>query len=173
MATRAEIQQLIESKIYDNLNKEILASMVREVLEGFKDSYFNLDEDELANQNYNSTQTLSQFFNTLPNIKRGTIGSFDFGGSGTVPVSGSFINSASYGLSNTDDVIINVSINENIAQKTFFISSFTNEIGDAGLNERNDIAFPVYRVDPGNVLSIAFRNLGNNNTGYKFNIFMI
>lgn len=66
---RNDIQSTIDSNIYDNNNKEILAQMVRNVLEDFKDSYFNLIDDQLKNTTYqkigNNSQTLEQYLNTI------------------------------------------------------------------------------------------------------------
>ena len=50
--TRNEITQDVNTNIYDNNNKEITAAMFRTVLGNFRDSKFNLKDDELKTLNY-------------------------------------------------------------------------------------------------------------------------
>ena len=62
--TRQELTSKIETFIHDNNSKEVTASNVREVLKDFRDSNFNIDDDELRTMKYNSTQTLEEYLNS-------------------------------------------------------------------------------------------------------------
>lgn len=79
---RTGLEKIVNKNVYDNLNKEILAKMLREVLRDYRDSHFNLKEGELANIKYNSTQTLAQYLSNF--IGRtplvGTLLNLDIGG---------------------------------------------------------------------------------------------
>ena len=82
--SREDLTALVDQKVYDNTQKEILASMMREVLKDFKDSHFNWISDELKTAMYNSTQTLEQYLNTVTGSvpRRGRIVNVDVGNNG-------------------------------------------------------------------------------------------
>ena len=63
--SRENLTNLVNQNIHDNTQKEILASMVREVLKEYRDSHFNWISDELKKAKYNSTQTLEQYLNAI------------------------------------------------------------------------------------------------------------
>lgn len=175
--TRNEIQQIIEDNSYDNLNKEILASMLRTIFEALKDNNYNLQEDELQGLKYNSTQTLSTFFATLPSIKKYRIGKFSLGVNGSIPVTvgSDDIQSATLRNIGSDDAIIDLNFNvgNNILNKQFFFGLETDSLGDTGLNAHNNLCMPVYRIQTTNQLQIGLREVSNSGGDFYLNIFMI
>lgn len=121
MATRTQIQQLIDDNVYDNVNKEILAEMLRTVLESLKDNYYNLQEDQLANLNYSTSQTLQQVFNSIGVQKRAIIGTYSFDAAGieSVPVESdpdNIIDSVERERLDDRILVIRVTFTQNIAQ---------------------------------------------------------
>jgi hypothetical protein len=175
MSTRLVLQQVIDNNVYDNNNKEILASMLRTVFESIVISDFNKDDDELQNLKYNATQTLAQFFATLPNIKKCTIGSFDVGVSGTqtLDVSGDIILSATLTSMGGSDTKIVVDFSEDISAKKFIFTYSITGIGDTALNAANDILPPVYRIDTPTRISLGIREVSNNTQNVYLNILIL
>ena len=88
--SRVQLTEIVEQNIYDNTQKEILAENVREVLLDYRDSHYNLIDDELRTVKYNSTQTLEQYLNTI---------------AGSVPVYGRILN-FDVGLGSGVDLVI-------------------------------------------------------------------
>ena len=174
MATRQEIQQSIDSNVYDNVNKEIQAQMVREVFELFKDSYFNLEEDELANLQYNAQQTLQQRLNGIPVIKTTKIGAFGFGSTGSVDIDGDdLFLSASIEQITAQDCVITVNTSESILGKKKWVSLETDAPGNNGLNSHNDTTFPVIFESETNQLKISFREINDQGSDFYLNLFIL
>lgn len=161
MKGRNDVQQVIDTNVYDNNNKEIMASMMRTILEELKVSYFNLTDDQLQNIKYNSSQTLNQFLSTLPVIKRCTIGPFDVaaGGVNDLDVSGDLIVSATQSVLAGSDSKIVIDFSESIINKDFIFTYFVTDIGDSPLNISNDIIPPVYRKDTATRISLGIREV--------------
>lgn len=172
---RNDIQGIIDNNCYDNTNREILAQMLRTIFEALKNGYFNLDEDVLQNQRYNSTQTLSQFFATLPNIKKGRIGAVNIssGGVGSIDVSGAVLQSASLAAISGPDYKLTVNFTESIVGKSFLFSLETDAIGDVGLNTHNDVLNPVWRLQTPTSIDLGIRILADTGTRLFINIFVI
>ena len=145
--TRAQLTEIVEQNIYDNTQKEILAEMVREVLKDYRDSHFNLIDDELRNAKYNSTQTLEQYLNTIagsvPII--GRVLDFNVGiPSGvTLEVDGIISSAITKGYSYISyDSLIEINFSVNIANKRL-IPVITTSSTD--FDNQNDTCSPVIR----------------------------
>lgn len=161
MKGRNDVQQVIDTNVYDNNNKEIMASMMRTILEELKVSYFNLVDDQLQNLNFNSVQTLNQFLTTIPVIKRCSAGPFDVSNSGTetLTVSGDLIVSATKTKINGSDSKIVIDFSESILNKDFIFSYYVTDIGDSPLDFANDVIYPVYRKDTTTRITVAMREV--------------
>ena len=82
--SREDLTTLVDQKVYDNTQKEILASMMREVLLDYRDSHFNWISDQLKTAMYNQTQTLEQYLNAIAGSvpQRGRVVNIDIGNNG-------------------------------------------------------------------------------------------
>jgi hypothetical protein len=144
MSTRADLQQIIDSNVYDNNNKEILASMMRTVLEAIMNSDFNKDDDQLQNLKYDSAKTLAQQFALLPIIQEATIGPFNVGGGGSINVSGGVAVSCTgaSGMGGTElSIIFPPSLD--LLSKKVIITPYVENPTNARLNA-NRIFQPIY-----------------------------
>jgi len=149
MSTRAVLQSVIDANVYDNNNKEILAEMLRTVFESIMNADFNKADDQLQNLKYNATQTLSQFFSTLPVIRTATIGPFDVaGGSFPVAVSG-VATSAYHGNIGSGAGILDISFlpEVNISNKMIMITYSMDNPTNSRMFDHCNIASPVYGVN--------------------------
>lgn len=134
---RADITSAISSNVYDNTNKEILASMVRAVLTDFNDSFFNNLTDELKSKKYNSTQTLEEYLNTLigsiplkgstdwfdPSSANGSVESYEEGGQ---PNNG-IVSNWSYDNPNNERSILTVNFSQSIANREILLTIYTSD----------------------------------------------
>jgi hypothetical protein len=144
MSTRTDLQQIIDSNVYDNNNKEILASMMRTVLEALMNSDFNKDDDQLQNLKYDSTKTLAQQFALLPIIQEATIGPFNVGVGGSINVSGGVAVSCTgaSGVGGTElSIIFPPSLD--LLSKKVIITPYVENPTNARLNA-NRIFQPIY-----------------------------
>ena len=175
MSSRTNIQQLIDSNVYNNLNKEILASMMRTVLEELMNSNFNKTDDELQNIKYNSTQTLAQFFDSLPIFKYANIGPFNIASAGTtvLTVSGDWVTAASIINLTANDSKLVIDFSEVITGRKFIFTHQTTAAGDAGLNENNDVAVQVWREETPTRISIGYRKFEAVTTSIVLNLIII
>ena len=149
--SRQGLEDITNINILNNLNKEILASMVREVLKDYRDSHYNLIDYELKSIKYNSTQTLEQYLNTIAGSVPvyGRILNFDVGlGSGVDLVIDNnppgIISSAStkgYPYI-TNNSLIEINFNINIANKRLIAVLTTNS---ENWDYQNDICTPTIR----------------------------
>jgi len=146
MSTRLLLQKIIDTNVYDNNNKEILASMMRTVLEALMNSDYNKDDDQLQNLKYNATKTLAQQFASVPIIKTARIGPFDVGGSGSVneTVEGEAVDCLNNKLGGRSELTITFPLALDIINKKFFFTYYmANPTGNRpDLND--SIGTPVY-----------------------------
>lgn len=159
MSTRLDLQQIIDSNIYDNNNKEILASMMRTVLEALMNSDFNKDDDQLQNLKYNATKTLAQQFALLPIIQEAVIGPLDVGGTGTnsETVSGVAISCLNVKNSYRSDLrIIFPPELDIINKKVLFSFYFLNPTGERP-NDNADLGMPAYSFVSPTEMLVALR----------------
>lgn len=149
MSTRTELTAKIETLIHDNNSKEVTASNVREVLKDFRDSNFNIDDDELKSMKYNSTQTLETYLNSIigalplwgstnffdPSSSNGSIESYSENG---------IVSSMVYQNPSNERSEITVNFSESIADRKLSISLHTDVSNVSG--ESNYTAPVIYRV---------------------------
>ena len=175
MSSRAVIQQIIDTNVYDNNNKEILAAMVRTVLEELMNSNFNKTDDEMQGLKYNSTQTLQQFFASVPIIRQSTIGPFDVHGgiTSSLDVVGDVIVTAATITNAENDSKITIDFSENISQRKFIFNYQTTDLGDAGLNRNNDVIYPVWRLETATRIILGIREVSGQTQNILLNIIVI
>lgn len=175
MSSRTVIQQVIDTNVYDNNNKEILAAMVRTVLEELMNSNFNKTDDEMQGLKYNSTQTLQQFFANVPVIRQSTIGPFDVSGgiTATLAISGSTIVSAASISQSVNDSKITIDFSENISTRKFMFNYQTTDIGDEGLNRNNDVISPVWRLETATRIVVGVREISGQTQNILLNVIVI
>jgi len=159
--TRVQLTEIVEQNIHDNTQKEILAEKVREVLKDYRDSHFNLIDDELKDVMYNSTQTLEQYLNTIagsvPII--GRVKDFNVGiPSGvTLEVDGIISSAITKGYSFiTPDSLIEINFSVNIANKRLIPVITTSS---TNWDYQNDICTPVIKRISSNQIWVALRKL--------------
>ena len=149
--SRVQLTEIVEQNIYDNTQKEVLASMVREVLKDYRDSHYNLIDDELRTVKYNSTQTLEQYLNTIAGSVPvyGRILNFDVGlGSGfDLEIDDNPPGIISSAITKgypyiTPDSLIEINFSTNIANKRLIPVLTTNS---ENWNYQNDICTPTIR----------------------------
>ena len=144
--SRQDLAALVDQKVYDNTQKEILAAMVRDVFLDYRDSHFNWISDELKLAKYNSTQTLEQYLNTIAGSVPvyGRVLNVDVGkSSGNLNVDG-IISSASFTDGGGNDSRIRVVFSQNIGNKRL-IPVFTVAANVLNWNSHNDVCAPVIR----------------------------
>ena len=160
--SRVQLTEIVEANIYDNTQKEVLASMVREVLKDYRDSHYNLIDDELRTIKYNSTQTLEQYLNTIagsiPVV--GRVLTFDVGAVYTQPLNVDGIISSATSLApspnNAPDSLIEINFSINIANKRLIPVLTTNS---SNWNSQNDICTPVIRRISITQIHLALREI--------------
>ena len=175
--TRTGIDQSITANVYDNTQKEILAAMVREVLGDFRDSYFNLLDDELQNLKFNSTQTLGQYLNTIAGSvpKSGTVLGIDVG-EGYPPSTnfdiapGGIISSANFIQTNGRDTEIEINFSESIEGKKIIPVFKTRSLN---YSRDNDLAAPVIFFVSSNKIRVALREFSDDAQGVDLEIIII
>lgn len=162
MSTRAELTGKIETLIHDNNSKEVTALNVREVLKDFRDSNFNIDDDELRTMKYNSTQTLEEYLNSIvgavplwgstdyfdPSSSSGNIESYSDNG---------IVSSNNYLNTSSERSEITVNFSQSIADRKLSISIHTDRTNVAG--ESNYTSTVIYRVSSTQI-KIGLRELG-------------
>mgnify|MGYP001371195077 CR=1 FL=1 len=158
---RNGLEQAVGTNIYDNANKEILASMIRSVLEDYRDSHFNLLDDQLANLKFNSEKTLQQYLNDkigrIP--KYGTFGPVEVGvdPNQNYNVDGLIKEAKTNTVSNGSDHLIRIEFNESVANRRL-IPVLTYPSG-VDWNQQNDIAYPVIRRIGSTTIDLALREI--------------
>lgn len=164
--TRDQLQELINTRVYTNDNREIAAQFLREVLEALKDSDFNISDDTLENKKYNQQQTLAQYLsNIIGQIRtEATIGAWKIENKTDLTVTGS----ASNIITNADifdlgggDAKIVVNFNVNVDDKSIIPVIATDAPFDNGINLHNDLATPVIRRDSSTQRTIGIRQISS------------
>lgn len=160
---RADITSVISSNVYDNTNKEILASMMRTVLTDFNDSFFNNLTDELKSKKYNSTQNLEQYLSTLvgsiplkgstdwfdPSSSTGNIQSYSENG---------IVSSMAYANPNNERTEITVNFSQSIATKEFILTLYSDNVSSVQLEA--NYCTPVIARISSTQIKIGIREIG-------------
>jgi len=175
--SREDLEDIADINILNNLNKEILASMVREVFADHKDSNLNLLDDELKGVKYNSTQTLKDYLDLITGAVplHGVITGINVGlSSGSINIAnsqgnpqGGIIQDAVYLFGNdVFDSLIQVTLRESYVGRRVIavITSDADWRSSVGAFDKdNDTCYPVIRQVNGNgsnkVLNIALRKI--------------
>lgn len=161
---RTDLTSGINSNIYDNNNKEILAAMVRNVLEDFRDSNFNLIDDELKNVTYkivgDTKITLEQYLNSvigsLPVY--GTIIGVDPGGSKSSYTTDGIISSCTRVSGSRSDTLLEVNFSQSISNRRLIpVLTTTSSNWDA----QNDVLGPVIRRLSSTRIHLALREVAS------------
>lgn len=168
---RDDIQQITSDKLPTNNAKLITAAKHREVLKDFRESFFNLVDDALADITYevqgNDTITLGDYLSTLfqNSVKRIKVGVFDIGGltyGDSVPVEDP------YGL------VASATVEENAEKDSLIKITWAGNSGiDAakakipvmhynGLNWNNSNDSFATIQDNGGYIFVAFREVATN-----------
>lgn len=158
MSSRTAIQQVIDTNVYDNTNKEILASMLRTVFEELMNSNFNKTDDQLMTMRYNASQTLAEYLTAIPVIRHSRVGFFDPGSetNKTLTITGSnVITAATYQYTSGTSGKIVLTFSENISARHFIFSIETGRIGDTALRYDSTICMPAWRIDTPTQISIG------------------
>lgn len=162
--SRADLTSVIGSNIFDNNNKEILASMLRLVLNDFRDSKFNLIDDELKNVTYRTVsgvkQTLEQYLNSIVGAIPiyGTILGVEVGTSNSYSSTG-IITSCNFVTGTGNDTLLEVNFSQSISNRRLIpVLTTTSSSWDA----QNDIATPVIRRISSTRIHLALRELSRN-----------
>lgn len=169
---RNDITTAINSNIYDNNNKEILAQMVRAVMQDFRDSHFNLKDDELANIKYNSNTTLSQKLDNSANLPPlwGSTDYFDVGSTnGSIVAFGDngIVQNMNYIKLTKNDCELTLTLSKSIANRKICISMFTNS---TDLDANNDICCPVIRIVDSQTVKVALREVSGNEQSIRLEL---
>ena len=174
--SRPDLTALVDQKIYDNTQKEILASMVRDVLKDFKDSHFNWISDELKTAMYNSTQTLEQYLNAIAGavpiygrVLNGDVGE----SSGDLSVDGA-IASASFtaGGAGRHDSLIRIVFSQSFGNKRL-IPVITIAGNVYNWNDQNDICTPVIRRVSTKIIELSLREVASHTQNLDIEIIVI
>lgn len=157
---RNDVTSAINSNIYDNNNKEILALMVRNVLGDFRDSYFNLIDDQLANLKYDANNTLAQILENSAIVPPlwGSSDYFDVGSlNGNIQSYSDkgIVQSMNYHRQDDKNCEVSLNLSKSIANRKLVVNVFHN---DPVYTTNNDICTPVIRVGAGKVY-VAFREV--------------
>ncbi|WP_066223356.1 hypothetical protein [Formosa haliotis] len=162
---RNNITQAIEGNVRDNNNKEITAEMIRSVLADFRDSYFNLIDDYLANLKYDNQYTLAEILAQSANVPPlwgssdffdpgstdGNIVEYNDNGNGT-----GIVQSMSYLSLGGPDCEITLNLSKSISNKKLVVSYFTD---NTNLNSHNDFCAPIIRVVHSQAVKIGIREI--------------
>lgn len=166
---RNDITAAVATNIYDNNNKEIIAAMVRDVLADYRDSYFNLIDDQLKGFKYNSTQTLEQYLasviGSLP--ISGTVTGINVGGIDSYGVSGIISSATMISASNNTDSLLEVNFSQSIANRKL-VPTFIFTTGD--YNGNNDVCMPVIKVISSTRINVGLRKVANVGTNLTLQI---
>lgn len=143
--SRTGLDQSIAQNIYDNTQKEIRASMVRDVLNDFRDSFFNLIDDRLANVKFNEQTTLQQYLDQIAGSvpKSGRVLNINIGSPNPqITVDNGIILEASI-LERTDNTYnIEIKFKESIEGKRIIPVLHTRSLN---FNDQVDVTAPVIR----------------------------
>lgn len=146
--------------------------MVRDVLGDFRDSYFNLIDDELANLKYNSSLTLAQKLDGSANLPPlwGSSDYFDPGSpSGDIESynDNGIVQSMNYVRSGTSDCEVTINLSKSIANRKLAINLFTNS---TDFNSNNDLCVPVVRVVDSQTVKVALREVSGHDQSIRIEI---
>lgn len=145
--SRTDLTELLERLIYDNNNKEITAQNVRNVIKDFRDSNYNIEDDELKDFKYNSSQTLEDYLNSL-------IGAIPLWGSTDYFNTGSssgniqsyndngIVSSMIYSESGDTGSELTINFSQNISNRKISIQIHTDS---SNMNYENDLSATVVR----------------------------
>lgn len=168
---RNNITAAIQDNVYDNSNKEILASMVRDVLADFRDSYFNLIDDHLKNAMYNNNQTLEQYLNSVVGSKPiyGEVLDVSINENvGESFTTTGLISSASRIVTVDKDNLFEINFNQSVANRRL-IPVITYSSG-VNWNYANDIAHPIIRRISSTRINFGIRELANKDQHFNIEI---
>lgn len=160
MSTRAILQSIIDSNVYDNSNKEILASMMRTVLEALMNSDFNKDDDQLQNLKYNASKTLAQQFALLPIIKKAKVGPFNVGYNGieSIDVEGDDIVSCVNNQTGPH-AFLDITFSVDITNTNFIFNLEIDNPTGGRLIDNGNLLYPVYGILNPTTIRIQFREI--------------
>ena len=163
--SRADLTSVIGSNIYDNTNKEILAAMVRAVLNDFRDSKFNLIDDELKGVTYRTVsgvkQTLEQYLNALVGAIPlwGSTDYFDIASTtGNIqPYSDNgIVSSMTYIRLGSSDCEITVNLSKSVDTRKVMFSIYTES---SNMQQQNDVCTPVIRKISSTTFKVGLREV--------------
>jgi hypothetical protein len=140
---RNNLESTVDQNIFDNNNNEILARMVRDVLRDYRDSHFNLLEDELANLQFNSTQTLQQYIDDRLGAVplHGTVSGIEVGSANQSLSSSGIVSNATYLTGDGSQSIYSLEFNTSIAQKKIVTQWIYNSSGSGNIDNTVSPAF--------------------------------
>lgn len=173
---RNELTSSIGNNIYDNGNKEIMAEMIRKVLNEMKDSFFNLKDDALADLKFEEGKTLKQYLNDIGGTKpeSGAVTGID-GNAGANPTSFStegIISSASQiATAGGEDILYEINFTKSIATRQL-IPVFEYPSG-VNWNNQNDFTTPVIRRISSTRINLATRELARSEQNFTIRIIAI
>lgn len=172
--SREDLTTLVDQKVYDNTQKEILASMMREVLLDYRDSHFNWISDQLKTAMYNQTQTLEQYLNAIAGSVPiyGRVLNVDVGqNSGNLSVDGA-IASASFTAGGGHDSRIRIVFSQSFGNKRL-IPVLTIPANVHNWNDQNDICTPVIRRVSTTEIELSLREVSGNLQNLDIEIIVI
>lgn len=163
---RNDITNSISSNIYQNTNKEITATMLREVLTDIKDSFFNNLSDELRSKKYNNSQSLEEYLGNLigkptlwgstdwfdPSSANGNIEEYEDNG---------IVSSISYSNPNNERSFLIINFSKDISDRKIDVNLFTDNFSSTQL-ESNYCA-PVIANFSFNQIRVGLREIGGYN----------
>lgn len=161
MSSRLILQQLIDNNIYDNNAKEILASMVRTVLEEMMNSDFNKTDDQLQLLKYNSTLTLAQKFAETPQIIKTTLNIVDVRGASAPTFDAPIISAVMTNLGSMAGKVVVTFTGINVFEKFFVLTPLSLGVGDETLNLNTNTCGLNYRRDTSSTITISLRELSS------------
>lgn len=169
---RNNITQAVNQNVYDNTNKEILASMLRDVFNDYRDSFFNLIDDHLKNMLYEEGQTLEQVINASANVPPlwGSTDWFDVGtpdGDIENYSPKGIVSSMSYERTGNHDSQITINFSKSILNRKLAVNVFFN---GSNYNDNNDVCVPVIRVVSSTQIKVALREVSSNNQKIRLEI---
>ncbi len=170
--TRNSLESTVNSKIYDNANKEIIARYVREVLRDYRDSNFNLKDDKLKNVIYEDNMTLEQKLANTANVPPlwGATQYFDVG-SQNGNMNGNnegIITSTSFNHLTSHDSVITIGFDQSISKKKLIVNLVTN---DNDLNAQNDICAPIIKYQYSSTqIKVALREVSGGQQSIRIEI---
>jgi len=172
---RNDITNAVESKIYDNNQKEIIAIYVREVLADYRDSYFNLLDDHLQNISYDGDSTLQEIINQIGLIPPlwGSTGVFDPGAVDAPDINNcqGVVTTAQYQLlGGGSDCAITINFNQNISNRKIIV---TVKSLNPDMNYDNDVCVPVIKSEySSQQIKVALREVSGHVQQLKLEVFL-